>query len=284
MATGIALAFFVVVVQSAVTLFGTPVQTNPVGIPTLTYNCAKLPSICENVNRFPGSQLQRLAQGGLGPLVNSPFVLHYDRQDSIAEPNRRMTARRDAVCPRNWKATHSCPELDQPLVVPEPFNRGGRTLSSGFTGRRAGTNQAAPGSYQILDPSGGDTGMAWTCDEWPPAISAEGGTQANSYCAPASSRCSGNTYTRSEQDFQSSAHGALRTHVFNTAADGIYEFHFTTVFDENDDSFATSVTFHDPSGTFGWFYGTSEAPQKRSLDEDPGTYHHNCPLHTCLRT
>jgi len=32
-------------------LLGTPVQTNPNGIPTLIYICAKIPAICQNFNK-----------------------------------------------------------------------------------------------------------------------------------------------------------------------------------------------------------------------------------------
>lgn len=40
------------VTNGASSLSGTPVQTNANGIPTLIYNCAKLPSICNNVNKI----------------------------------------------------------------------------------------------------------------------------------------------------------------------------------------------------------------------------------------
>ena len=111
---------------------GTPVQANPMGIPTLTYNCAKMPSICQNVNSQ--NPLQP-TQGGFGPVQgqNNYVTLHYDRQaGSPRAAQRRCQACPNSRCPGNpvpWKSTHACPEPQQPLVVPEPFNKGGRTLS-----------------------------------------------------------------------------------------------------------------------------------------------------------
>ena len=106
--------------------------------------------------------------------------------------------------------------------------------------------------------------MAWTCDEWPPALSIEGGTNANTICAPASAACDvGGQYTSSEQDFQSNAHAALRPVVFNNDADGVYTFHFQTIFNDDDNSYATAVSYYIPSGEAGGVYGVSGDAQKR---------------------
>lgn len=86
----------------------------------------------------------------------------------------------------------------------------GRTVETGgFVG--SVLSGVAPTDYHILDPSGEITGMAFTCDEFPPAMSIEGGANgANTYCAPAAAPDCEDKYTRSEQDFQSSAHGEIR--------------------------------------------------------------------------
>lgn len=122
---------------------GTPVSVNPLGIPTLTYNCAKMPAICNNVNKaYPLDVGPRIGtQGTL--LGRSHIELNVDRD------SRRVERRRSAVCGSTWRYSHPCPEPDQPLVVPQPFNNGGRSLLSGFVG-------------QLLDPALPGVGKA-TC-------------------------------------------------------------------------------------------------------------------------
>ena len=251
---------------------GTPVLANPIGVPTLVYNCAKMPSICNNVHANGGSyQLTDLGNSLKGRLVTGTYVtLHVDPDST------RGTARRAQSCPSNWKQNHVCPETGtggrdpQPLVVPEPFNVGGRTVSTGFVGEAL---NAAGFDYHILDPSGALTGMAWTCDEFPPAFSIEGGlnsatnTLASTYCAPQTAVDCDGRYTRSEQDFQSSAHGRIQTAVVAAGPlnyqDGIFEFHFITEFVDEDDAYATRVDWYEPSSQFGVFYGQDENIQKR---------------------
>lgn len=250
---------------------GTPVLANPIGVPTLVYNCAKMPSICNNVHANGGQyQLSNLGSGLKGRLATVPFVtLHVDPNSA------RGNTRRGQSCPGNWKQNHACPEPGgngrdaQPLVVPEPFNAGGRTVSSGFVGEAL---DAANLDYHILDPSGDTTGMAWTCDEFPPAFSIEGGlnggTLASTYCAPGVAvECDGK-YTRSEQDFHSSSHGRIQTSVVAAGPlnyqNGIFEFHFITEFVNEDDAYATRVDWYQQASDFGVFYGQSEIAQKRS--------------------
>jgi hypothetical protein len=130
---------------------GTPIHANPYGVPTLGYNCAKLPSICKNVNRR-----NPINNNGLGTLVSGPVTLHYDTDIDHKD------TRRSIACPGNWKTNHRCPETDQPLVVSQ-----GNSLQTGFTGQLLNPGS---GSYEIADPSGAFQGMIWSCDEWPPAM------------------------------------------------------------------------------------------------------------------
>ena len=147
---------------------GTPVATNPNGQPTLVYNCAKLPAICQNVNRR--NPLQNLGGGRLGKLQGNAFIeLNFDTSSV------RHEARNSGVCPRTWKNTHSCPEtvagsgISQPNTVP-----GGSSYGSGSypAARFIQQNlvQGNAGFNKIADATGGDSGMIWTCDEWPPAM------------------------------------------------------------------------------------------------------------------
>lgn len=84
------------------------------------YNCAKMPSICRNVNsRNPLQIVPGIAgANNLGELDpgQTPggldyIVLHYDTDTS------RKNDRRDDACPESWYTTHNCPEGDQPPVV-----------------------------------------------------------------------------------------------------------------------------------------------------------------------
>ncbi|KAK3675425.1 hypothetical protein LTR78_004508 [Recurvomyces mirabilis] len=254
----------------------TPVLQNPLGVPTLVYNCAKVPALCKNVNGNGGAYSLSTLPGGLnGGLANGNYLtLHVDPDAD------RGDDRRTESCPGNWKKNHVCPEPDQPLVVPAPFNKGGRTVSTGgFVGYAM---DGSVSNYRILDPSGAQTGMAWTCDEFPPAFSIQGGqtggSTANTYCAPQFAKiCDpGNPddeqYTRSEQDFQSSAHGRIQSKEVAAGSgtqlvytSNIWEFHFKTVFDDDDNSYATRVDWYiDSNGVSGSLYGIDEIEQKRS--------------------
>lgn len=141
---------------------GTPVATNPYGIPTLLYNCAKLPAICQNVNSR--NALEDRGGGKLGLLVaNDHIELNYDTDEV------RKNARRAAVCPSSWKTTHLCPEPNQPNTVPQGSSYGmGSFPAARFNPH--GLLVGSPGYNSIADANGGNSGMIWTCDEWPPAM------------------------------------------------------------------------------------------------------------------
>jgi hypothetical protein len=143
----------------------TPVQQHPHGIPTLAYNCAKLPSICENVNRR--NPLNRIP-AGLTTLQGVNHVeLHYDTNSA------RRDARRGTVCPNNWKNHHPCPETNprQPNTVPQGAALG--TGGGSYPPARYNPNgltMGDPAYNTIANASGGTSGMIWSCDEWPPAM------------------------------------------------------------------------------------------------------------------
>ena len=146
---------------------GTAVATNPNGQPTLIYNCAKLPAICQNVNRR--NPLQNLGGGKLGELQGNDFIeLNFDTDSA------RHDARNNGVCPRNWKSNHPCPEtiagsgISQPNTVPAGSSYGdGSYPAARFI--QQNLVQGNAGFNKIADAVGGDSGMIWTCDEWPPA-------------------------------------------------------------------------------------------------------------------
>ena len=152
---------------------GTPVQTNPNGIPTLVYNCAKLPAICKNVNaRNP---INGGGDNAPGTLINPAGGDHIDL--NIDTSDARCKQRRRAACPSTWKLIHNprqpfaCPEPNQPLTVPQ----GESIITGGFVGSRWRKNvpdlsRTTLGALMIADSQGNYRGMIWTCDEWPPAM------------------------------------------------------------------------------------------------------------------
>jgi hypothetical protein len=142
---------------------GTQVQTNPNGIPTLVYNCAKLPAICKNVNnRNP------IAGGGdssPGTLTLQGGVDHIELNADTDKT--RHDARNGAACPERWKNSHACPERGQPVTVP----RGASVGSGSFVGQKYNNvPQGDAGSNMIADAAGTYRGLLWSCDEWPPAM------------------------------------------------------------------------------------------------------------------
>lgn len=164
---------------------------------TLEYNCEYLPAICNNVAGFNGGNL----------IANRFFT--YDLN------SKRKTARQRRSCsnfktnlPKGKKAR--CPETGQPKFYRQdglkwPTTRLDRSPTSQVALRIAAKGF---GKNKV------DSGLVYTCDEFPPATFVEGGvgdgstgsTKSNTYCAPHG--CS--SKARSEQDWQGSSHGKLR--------------------------------------------------------------------------
>ncbi|KEY73171.1 hypothetical protein S7711_04137 [Stachybotrys chartarum IBT 7711] len=228
----------------------TPVQQNPHGIPTLVYNCAKLPALCQNVHQR--NPLQAVTQApprpnGLGALQGvTHILLHFDRAGNAG-------LRRGTACPSgSWRRTHTCPETNQPHTVP----RGSMLGSGSYPAARYNPNNIAagqPGYNVIANSQQQHSGMMWTCDEFPPASSVEGGAGANTFCAPANARCGGGPNAPpvgggvdSEQNFQGAAHTTLRSAVFPGSATGVFRFHFRTRFNTDIDGAPTEVHWYGP--------------------------------------
>ncbi|KAG8361975.1 hypothetical protein FVEN_g13123 [Fusarium venenatum] len=126
---------------SGITLFdGTTISQNKHGIPTLVYNCAKVPALCQNVNKLyplettvhvlPSANTAHSAPSASSdhsaPLAttNAPpatvtglhtiqgtqtyIQLHLDRD------TEKKNKRRSKACPGSWRQTHPCPESNQP--------------------------------------------------------------------------------------------------------------------------------------------------------------------------
>ncbi|QKD48531.2 uncharacterized protein FOBCDRAFT_236188 [Fusarium oxysporum Fo47] len=140
--------------------------SNQHGIPTLAYNCAKVPASCENVHQqYPLATTVHAAPAGvvtshhtiLG--ARSHLQLHFDRDDNSG-------GRRGKACAKNWKNHHNCPESNQPDTVPA-----GAMMGDGsFPAARWNPNNLVMGDAgynRIANAAGQFSGMMWTCDEFP---------------------------------------------------------------------------------------------------------------------
>ncbi|KAI8419663.1 hypothetical protein FOFC_02253 [Fusarium oxysporum] len=187
--------------------------------PTLAYNCAKVPALCENVHQqYPLATTVHAAPAGavtghhtiLGP--RSYLQLQFDRDDNSG-------GRRGKACAKNWKNQHNCPESKQLDTV-----LAGAMLGDGsFPATRWNPDNLVMGDTgynRIANAAGQFSGMMWTCDN-----SVEGGAGARTYCTPQNAACGsltdlipGTAFVSSEQDFQSNAVSALREAVLDKPA------------------------------------------------------------------
>ncbi|KAH6994560.1 hypothetical protein EDB82DRAFT_556830 [Fusarium venenatum] len=217
------------------------VSTNKHGIPTLVYNCAKVPALCQNVNKLyplettvhvlPSANTAHSAPSASSdhsaPLAttNAPpatvtglhtiqgtqtyIQLHLDRD------TEKKNKRRSKACPGSWRQTHPCPESNQPETVPK-----GAILGDGsFPPARWNPNNILPGENgynRIANAAGQYSGMMWTCDEFPFA-------RDNAVDAPLK--------PMKKKDVE-----------------GIWRFHFYTQFDADAGSAALVVRYYDARG------------------------------------
>lgn len=127
-------------------------------MPTLIYNCAKMPAICTNVNR--SNPLTPQPGGGLGQIIGGQITMHFDTDKT------RKDTRRDFACPDNWKNHHDCPETNpaQPQTVPK-----GSSLNHGsFPARphgpsRQNKQKGDPGWNTIANAAGQPAGIVSEC-------------------------------------------------------------------------------------------------------------------------
>ena len=138
---------------------------NPAATPMLVYNCAKMPAICNNIDKInpldPGTKIL------IGPQY---LEFHYDTNSD------RSTKRRADVCGNfHQQGIHDCPEIDQPAVAVSGgwSDIDGRPNSPSFVGQtflnnRLGMISGAEKNI-IADEDNDYQGMYWSCDEWPPA-------------------------------------------------------------------------------------------------------------------
>jgi len=114
--------FMVVAFAFYLPLFRVAVAQN---IPSLVYNCDKMPAICKNVNQYFLTEGNSIDSRGL---LRYSEILH---RGDPNDPGRRI------ACPADWALKHKCPEPDQPLIVP----RGSTVTHGGFPGDTAIVDQ-----------------------------------------------------------------------------------------------------------------------------------------------
>ncbi|KAF2272063.1 uncharacterized protein EI97DRAFT_504490 [Westerdykella ornata] len=214
--------------------------------PTLTYNCALLPSICQNVQNWINQDPVNRAL---------PRTFHVD-------PNsQRLDRRRANSCPSDWSDNHDCPEILQDPIrawvrTPRLLKDTWAFPSTQLLPRPAnsGSGSGVPGAgfkYEIAAANLVDSaGLAYTCDEFPPASWIEGGSDLNgnsatTICAPHGISCSskewkivkslyngvpGTEYpsARSEQDWQATSHSHLSGYARRNLPGQIMQFEFRT--------------------------------------------------------
>lgn len=141
-------------------------------IPTLVYNCAIVPALCNNVAQLrPGAQL-----GGHNE------VFGWDPDE------KRKERRNRGRCPASWKTQRGvvvCPKANQPPIHP-----------LGITDDVPPLVDADDLAIFKRDTNGQEvrTGLMMSCNEFPPAMSIQGGIgpkgsppNGRTYCVP--SKC-----------------------------------------------------------------------------------------------
>ncbi|KAI8625119.1 hypothetical protein F5Y19DRAFT_277848 [Xylariaceae sp. FL1651] len=166
-------------------------------------------------------------------------------------------SRRNMACPGSWytNPANGCPRANQPPVV-----LAGSSYSSGYIGQRWAQNGVTFGmaGYNVIanQANTGPAGVFWSCDEWPPATTTQGGAGARTYCAPQNYKCSSNMRAlgagvNSEQDIQGMSHNILRN-VLKSLSPGqtLINFKFQTTWNDDDDVPGAYVEWSDGNGAY----------------------------------
>ena len=134
-------------------------------VPTVVYNCAKVPALCSNVASYMPMNTAQMT------LSTDPAVFHFNKNE--ANHDRR----RDQSCPGTWSNTHICPEEDQPAVVlgGSYVNLRGNLFAGAFEGKifvdPGDPDALGARGHMIADDTTPNTysGLIWSCDEFPAA-------------------------------------------------------------------------------------------------------------------
>ena len=136
--------------------------------PTLVYNCAQAPAICQTVKKYWDNG-------------QTEGQFHYDKDYRLGGKRNhkgvRKSRRRDTNCPHTWKNRHTCPEQNQPKFQAEGMGWTDAVLWKGVWGdQNPEDNRLAQKKSNLKRKSDGTGKQQWekigiilTCDEWPAA-------------------------------------------------------------------------------------------------------------------
>ncbi|KAF2720853.1 glycoside hydrolase family 18 protein [Polychaeton citri CBS 116435] len=185
-----------------------------------------MPAICRNAQKWMDTTARGKAfDKDLLRVANLPRVDWVFGSDGDGDPYNGKRNR--AMCPPvKWHATHTCPEQDQPAVMPGPWWT--KDLYQGALGVVHEIQGNVDAAGDVIERSG----LYYACEEFPPASFIEGGngldaqTPGLTYCAPmgittaqVKAKCnkiSAQDLTniargkRSEQNYQGDAHNRLK--------------------------------------------------------------------------
>lgn len=171
----------------------------------LEYNCYYMTAICRNADNFFEST-RGLNRG----MDNTLF--HLDFSTRKRSPRGRSSYRRSQSCPTGWVAANNCPHTDQETV----WRHDGAWWTTALAPPPDGLNFIlAP---LVIGPVTRESGVYYTCDEFPAASWIEGGDgtgiAGNGREGGASqTRCAGfqcRSGVKAEQNWQATAHRYLR--------------------------------------------------------------------------
>ncbi len=133
----------------------TPVAPNPNGIPTLVFNCAKLPAIC--ATSTGANALERIGAQTRSAACAAPRSSRSTSTRTSAAKDARRAQRVPGV-----SEAHARVPRDKPGAAADGAGWRRATTPYGVLPAQAGYNH-------IANAQGGDSDLIWTCDEWPPA-------------------------------------------------------------------------------------------------------------------
>lgn len=154
---------------------------------TLYYNCAYMNNVCDNADAFARTTRGVTLHGASG-LGNNIYGFDFN--------TGRKDARRDEVCPGSWKNTHPCPFTGSARPFRSDKVWWTAALEPGTLVNQIANKRSLTGQVTI------NSGIRYTCDEFPPASWVEGGsgplltTQGTTRCA--AQRCAPGV--KAEQD------------------------------------------------------------------------------------
>lgn len=189
---------------------------------SLTYNCHYMPAICQNVDQYMASTQSRARR--------YPHSFAYDLNADRGGDS--SMGRRFYMCPKNWAKSKPdrCPHSNQPYPMRRDGNRWPTTDVIPLNLNPPNIADKHTKLFVIKSVADGmgnkrESGLYYSCDEFPPAKWVEGGVgllnppnpppnegsgqPGFTRCAPAK-YCTSSAAIDGEQDWQSYVHSTLR--------------------------------------------------------------------------